>query len=137
MCRTSSIAEGIGLSSNYLQLMKRVGEFSKDHIYCHPRLEWYKKYGNLILQSIYEYLSQQYNGERTLTMLSTRLKRKSLLLGYFIEYLNQKVGKEEEGHLPLYSLAKEQDYKQACIDFIAGMTDGFAERCFQELVSFS
>ena len=137
VCRTSSIAEGIGLSANYLQLMKRVGEFSKDHIYCHPRLEWYKKYGNLILQSIYEYLLQQYSGERTLTVLSTRLKRKSLLLVYFIEYLNQKVGDEEAGHLPLYNLANEQDYKQACIDFIAGMTDGFAERCFQELVSFS
>ena len=137
VCNTSDSVEGIGLSKNHLALMKMVGNFSINHIYSHPRLECYKQYGKLILQSIYSHLVERYDGERTLQRLAGRTTRKSILLGYFIEYLNQKSGRDEQGHEPLYDLAKVDDYKQACIDYMAGMTDNFAERCFQEIISFS
>ena len=136
VCRTSSIAEGIGLSSNYLQLMRCVSEFSCSKIYRHPRLERYKQYGQLILESLYDFLVEQYAGERTLTLLANRMRDQSLLLGYFLRFLNQKTGTEEIGHQPIYDLTQEQSYKQACIDYIAGMTDNFAERCFKEIISF-
>ena len=136
-CHTSNIGEGIGLSKPYLDLMKCVGDFSKAEIYKHPRLECYKKYGRLILVSLNEFLMAQYNGSRTLITMPEQMKRRSLMIGYFIEFLNRKTDNEEKGHVPLYDLTREQDYKQACIDYIAGMTDNFAERCFQEIISFS
>ena len=64
------------------------------------------------------------------------MRDQSLLLGYFLRFLNQKTGTEEIGHQPIYDLTQEQSYKQACIDYIAGMTDNFAERCFKEIISF-
>jgi len=133
VCQTSTPEDGIGLAPEYLAFMKELADFSRCHIYSHPRLEVYKKYARLILSSIYEFLLEFYSGPETVSALSGRLPRPLYLTSYFVEYLNKKIGGPE----PLYDLRKESAYREACLDYLAGMTDNFAQRCFREIISFA
>ena len=41
------------------------------------------------------------------------------------------------GNTIIYHISNsEQDYRRACIDYIAGMTDTYAEKIFDELTTF-
>ena len=43
----------------------------------------------------------------------------------------------EYGNTVIYRIdTSEDDYKTACIDYIAGMTDTYAEKIFDELTTF-
>ncbi len=44
---------------------------------------------------------------------------------------------DEYGNKVIYRISdSEADYKKACIDYIAGMTDTYAEKIFGEMTTF-
>jgi dGTPase len=143
LCKSSSPKSGIRLSPERLELMKELRDFSDKEIYKHPRLGYYMKFSRLVLHSIFDVLSPCYDASNTLEAIDSNLKPYSELRDDFrdwtIKYTD--IGKEmktEKGYQNrvVYKMNKKENYLRSVLDFIAGMTDRYALRVFDELTRF-
>ena len=160
LCETSNPEQGLMLSPEYLELMRIIKDFNYQSIYKHKRLSYYKNYASLILESIYSVLQDCEAGANTMENILKLQEYYPQLGRYFLEWMLKysDVGRETLGTRTLrqywsttmiaplrrsqnqvvYFLRNDpEDYTLACIDFIAGMTDNFAERIFQEITAIS
>lgn len=148
ICRESTPEKGLVLSESHLKLMDDVMKFNYEYIYRSKRLEVYHAYARLILESIYGILKACYAGGNTLQELE-RLRQDYPTLGkHFLERMKKysdigrAVASRDKfgnafGNAVMYRIADdEKDYRLACIDYIAGMTDTYAEKIFDELTTF-
>ena len=147
ICKESTPEKGLILSKSHIALMNDVMQFNYDHIYQNPRLDIYHQYARLIIQSIYTTLYRCYCGEKTIAELE-KLKLFYPTLGsHMVDRMERysDVGRalaEERGESTdlankvIYHLANKKEYCLACIDYIAGMTDTYAEKIFDELTTF-
>lgn len=148
ICRESTPEKGLVLSASHLQLMDTVMKFNYRHIYRSKRLEIYHAYARLILESIYSLLKECYAGDGTLDNLRLLQHDYPTLGRHFLErmYKLSDVGRKtalhdkfgnDFGNAVLYRISStERDYRIACIDYIAGMTDTYAEKIFVEMTTF-
>jgi dGTPase len=143
LCKSSKPDDGIRFSSHYLDFINKLKEFNYKHIYLHPRLEPYKDFADLIINSLYKILVEIYRGKDTLNSINRYIRAYPKLMRTFREWLDKysnvnsrhKMGNRFENKV-LYKIENEKDYKQSIVDFIAGMTDSFATAAFHELISF-
>ena len=141
LCESSSPEIGITFSKKYVDLINQVKQFNSEEIYKHSRLEPFKNYAKLIINSIYNFLLDKYSGKNTLAKLNKHKAGFPLTIGYFIEWLDKYTLRSNSlskryANKVIYDLEDEQDYKQAIVDYISGMTDAFAIRAFNELINF-
>lgn len=147
ICEESDVHKGIVLSSAYIHLMDVIMEFNLEHIYRNSRLEVYHQYAHLIIQSIYHILQQCYDGAHTMQYVVALRQDYPMLGKYFGDWMEKysDIGRAYIGgaasraaydNRVIYKIEEcDRAYKQACIDFIAGMTDTFAEKIFTELIT--
>ena len=148
LCKESSPDKGLILSQNHLNLMHCVMKFNYQYIYHNKRLEVYHSYARLILESIYGILKECYAGEKTLDNIRLLQEDYPTLGKHFLERMRKfsdigrHIAKKDKfgnsfGNTIIYHISNsEQDYRRACIDYIAGMTDTYAEKIFDELTTF-
>jgi len=143
LCRLSNPQDGIRLSGEYLELMKAVKQFNYKNIYYHPRLKHYTKYAELVITSIFEILAGYYKGQDTLAQIAKDKEFYPVLVAHIEDWLikysdiNSETAKYKHcKNETLYKIEDQQDYHQAIIDFISGMTDHFAIKVFNEITSF-
>ena len=65
LCTSSTPESGITFSNDYYKFIKALSTFSYSKIYSHPRLDNFKKYARLVLESIFLALSEIYDGPNT------------------------------------------------------------------------
>ncbi len=141
LCQNSSPEAGIRFSEEYLHLINLIKKFNYENIYYHPRLAVFKKYAELIIQSIFDFLAGMYCGKKTINELKRQQASFPLLAGYFIDWLSkystyQYETKAKYANQIVYDITNEVEYKRAIVDYISGMTDSFAIKGFHELTSF-
>lgn len=148
LCAHSTPETGLQLSPDYGQLMNDIMQFNYKYIYHSKRLAVYRAYAKLIIESIYNTLKEGYDGTRTLARLQEMEEDYPTLGKHFQERLRKfsDIGraayKEDTfgnafGNHIMYCIEKGgHDYRLACIDYIAGMTDTYAEKIFDELTTF-
>lgn len=141
LCQSSNPREGIRFSEEYLNLINYIKKFNYDNIYNHPRLNVFKEYARLIIRSIYNFLADNYSGNKTVNKLKGLRENFPLLVGYFIEWLLKfstirNETKTKFANQVVYDIEKEIEYKRAIVDYISGMTDNFAIKAFNELTNF-
>lgn len=141
LCENSSPEKGITFSKKYVDLINEVKQFNYNEIYKHSRLDPFKNYAKLIINSIYDFLLDKYSGKNTLAKLKKQKAGFPLTIGYFIEWLEKYTLRTNSlrnkyANEVIYDLEDKQDYKQAIVDYISGMTDAFAIRAFNELINF-
>ncbi len=142
LVKCSCPSEGIRISSKYYGLVVALKEFSRVHIYDHYRLRAYQEYATLVIRTIYTHLAGEYVSVNIIGRLRERLRPYPLLTRHFTKWLltysserpNWGRFKRFDNRM-VYDLKRTEDYKQAIIDFISGMTDQFAIRVFTELTS--
>lgn len=145
LCNNSDPNEGIYLSDKYLNLMQEVVNFNYKYIYQSYRVENFKKYARLILETIIGTLENNYEGNKTLDKLEELQKRYpnlyetfySWLIKYSFNYDNSEKHEEKSKRFKnkkIYDLNKESDYYRAIIDYVSGMTDMFSIRIFNEIM---
>jgi dGTPase len=147
ICKESTPEKGLILSQSHLQLMDAVMQFNYRHIYKNPRLEVYHNYASLIIQSIYKTLYRCYKGKDTIRELE-KLKEYYPTLGSHMvarmkkysdvgrAYAAERGEDRDYGNKIIYHLEDKEEYCRACIDYIAGMTDTYAEKIFDEMTTF-
>jgi len=142
LCKSSHPDTGICFSEKYLELINNVKKFNYQNIYNHKRLRSYEKYAKLVIESIFETLSDLYDGPDTYVGLRNAGHSFPLLSTAFSQWLAKydmnpaSANAEKYGNIKLYDLHKPLDYTLAISDFVASMTDNFAIEIFNELSSF-
>ncbi len=140
---SSSPKLGIRFSKKRLELIKGLRELSRELIYEHHRLNQYKKFAKLVLESIFEELSSCYAGRDSLNKLEVHLNPYGLLKETFPRWITQytDINQHERAlkgyeNKVVYKMENEKDYYRAIIGYISGMTDNFALAVFDDLTRF-
>ena len=141
LCENSNIKNGIKLSDKNFEAMNTLKKFNYEYIYLSGRLKYYQNYAELIIESIYNLLKEFYDKRNSIEVLREHSHAYPLLIPNFIQWLLKfsLISEEDQGQFyncRIYDLTAEKDYLRAIVDFIAGMTDLFAKRAFDEIVSF-
>jgi len=144
LCYASTAEKGICFSEPAYALVNAILEYNYHNIYTHHRLEGYKKYGELIINQVYENLMEFYQEGDLQENLVFYEKHFPVTITSFKKWLNhysdEYSGNQRDPRLNnaiLYHIKEQtEDYKRAVIDFISGMTDIFIEKIYQELIRF-
>ncbi|MCK4661498.1 MAG: HD domain-containing protein [Bacteroidales bacterium] len=143
LCKTSFPDKGICFSDEYLNLINSIKAFNYKNIYNHPRLTYFHNYAELIINSIFEILSNIYNKEKTIDE-AKRLKDiypnlSATFTDWLITYAETDVQQRNlykfENEV-IYDLNKRDDYIKAIIHYISSMTDQYAISLFNEITKF-
>lgn len=141
ICKNSTLETGITLSQENLQMLNSIKKFNYKNIYFNEKLGASHRYFEMVIQEIYNLLKVAYNQEKTLEELEKLRKWYPELIEEFIDFLqnywdlNQK--RNKLNNKIIYQVAKEEkDYYRAIIDFISGMTDNYAIKIYNEMISF-
>lgn len=149
VCQNSSPEKGICLSDKFLSQLNTIKKFNYEKIYNNERFDAFKKYSELVLTQIFETLYKLYDGKHSFESLDTAKRYYPLLISSFEKWLAKYCVTDivPAGELRSEALNCENIkiygcietnliYAQAIIDFIAGMTDRFAVKLFNELISY-
>lgn len=149
ICENSSPEKGICLSPKFLGQLNEIKKFNYQHIYNNERLIPFVEYSELVIRQIFRVLRSTYKENDFWTAieakeryypklmrsfkkwLATYCDSKIIPLGDLREVAAQCVNRKIYG-----SVNTEEEYIQAIIDFISGMTDQFAVKIFNELISY-
>jgi len=140
LCENSSPDKGIVFSGKYLEFIDMVKDFNYKQIYAHKRLEKFKKYAELVINTIIETLEEFYDGENTLAHISDKQSIYPSLADSFCSWLRKySTGFEADGKMQnekIYNLQEYASFVQAIVDYISGMTDSYAIKIFNEIIRF-
>ncbi|MEG0051316.1 MAG: HD domain-containing protein [Terrisporobacter sp.] len=147
LIQNSSVENGICFSYEKQNFINTIKKFNYEKIYNSKQFDYYKKYAHLVINSIFQELYKYYYKENTIKKLQDNIDKKYRFLisdfkGWIIKYcdesiINIKDLKKTLNNKKIYGkLETEEIYKEAIIDFISGMTDAYAIKCFNELISF-
>ena len=146
LCENSSLSKGLCLSRDMSDQLDALKKFNYESIYHHERLQPYKAYSRLVIRQIFGILLKCYRGEATLWEMAGKDYYHRRLIKEFAGWLCRYCSKdiipdslaetvEPFLNRKIYgSLSDEKVYIQAAIDYIAGMTDVFAEETFHKLL---
>ncbi|MCQ2224315.1 MAG: HD domain-containing protein [Paludibacteraceae bacterium] len=148
LCNNSTPETGLNLSSQMSEHLNTIKKFNYDNIYSNPRLNPYKDYSALILNHIFDCLSNLYDKENTIdsVMKKNCIDRQFVyeFICYLAKYTDAQIFsgvhefddyEDKFANEKIYGdLSDQKKYIQAVVDFIAGMTDVYAVKSFDELL---
>ncbi len=149
VCKNSSPEKGICLSETFHEQLKEIKQFNIDFIYRNPRLNAFNKYARLVLEQIFLELLSAYDAENTVSRLRKKAEIYPELMGAFADWIS----KFCDNGLDMFSnvtektvkcrnrkiygsLETEEIYMGAIIDYISGMSDTYAIKVFNELITY-
>jgi dGTPase len=149
ICENSTPEKGICLSPRFLEQINSVKNLNYQHIYEHERLMPFKEYSQLVINQIFDVLMKTYDGKHSWSLIEEEKKYYPVLMNSFEKWLARYCYTEiiPKGDLLTIALdcenkkiyGKLQDqkiYASAVLDFISGMTDRFAIKVFNELLTY-
>lgn len=135
----SSVEEGLRFSEQTTHMLNDMKHFNYEKIYLNSKLDASHRYCHLILTEIFSTLRQAYQSNQTLEQLHLLEKDYPELVTPFVTWLERYLtdfGKKGYLNEKLFDLMKEQDYIQALLYYISGMTDSYAIQLYQSIISF-
>ena len=135
LIKNSDINKGIGFSKPVFDLMNDIKKYNYKNIY---KLQNAKKISqnqcDTIIYGIYNHYQKMYKGKDTISSLQNSQNPytknfKNWLIKYTDSSYRNKLLKNEI----IYDIAKPDDYKQAIVDYISGMTDKYAIKTYNSI----
>ena len=149
VCKNSTPQRGICLSSEYSNKLNIIKRFNTDRIYNNKKMKPFDDYAELVIFELYTALMDVYDGRTTLDRIRESASSYPILMGDFgsflVNYLTLSEAEIESAgferpelhNTALYEdLSNRRIYTIAVIDFIAGMTDQYAIKVFNELLRY-
>lgn len=150
ICENSSPEKGICLSERFLNQLDSIKKYNYLHIYGHKRFNAFKKYSELVINQLFDFLLECYDGKHSWISLEEYAKYYPNLINSFEDWLarycNTTIVPSNGGfkdisischNTKIYGdLQDEKIYIQAILDYLSGMTDRFAMKCFNELITY-
>lgn len=141
LCSYSSVENGLCFSEDCFQVLKLVKQFNYKNICNHPRIERFKKFATLIIETLFEQLTEYYPNVKEKINKDRILYPKLITTfeGWLIKYSDFNLAEKENRRCKnrlIYHLEDEQNYKNCVLDFLSGMSDTFAIDTFTEVITF-
>ncbi len=143
LCINSNPDKGLAFSSEYYDMMNKIKKFNYQKIYSNKRFKPFMKYAQLVLEAIFDFLYDYYDGKNTIKRLMKYTKFYPTLTVDFSDWLIKYSNIDIDLHnlrkyknQIIYDIENEVDYKQAIIDYISGMSDNYAIKTYSELIEF-
>ena len=141
VCKNSTPENGLCFSEECFKMLNTIKKFNYENIYKSNRVKKSIKYFELILNEIYDTLKSAYNGINTLESLEKMKLYYPNLITNFIDWINNywdlNMRKDNIiNNKVIYNIENEKDYYRAIIDYISGMTDNYAMKSYEEIISF-
>ena len=148
ICQNSSIEKGICLSDKMSDILNKIKEFNYEHIYANKRFETFKKYAEMIIKEIFNVLLDCYKDNEIFEELN---KKKLIYPNLIEEFTNYLIKYCDYSIIPrnymekaircknrkIYQQLQNKNlYIQSILDYISGMTDRYAVKVFNELISY-
>ncbi|MDR1747775.1 MAG: HD domain-containing protein [Spirochaetaceae bacterium] len=142
ICNNSTPETGLCFSENCFRFIRGIKKFNADHIYTYWKIEEFKKYTTLIINTIFESLlrtypevkkSRRYSGSEFFTRMDAAFRE------WLIKYTDFSPELKKEHNYAtevLFHIDDEGDYIRCIGTFISGMTDQFAIKTYEDLISF-
>lgn len=147
LCNNSTPDAGLRFSPQMYELICRIKNFNYRNIYNNQRLKPYQRYAELVITEVFNKLMSLYHAENTINYILHIEYDNKVFIREFAEWLPKYCDAQiaHTAHLKrdfqtlhnkkLYGMLEtEEIYRNAVIDYIAGMTDVFAIKAFEELL---
>ena len=139
ICENSSPDEGIRLSKTAVEMMDKIKSFNYKYIYGAKRMMPSNKYFELVINQIFDILINTYEEENTpnkiLEMSKYYPNLSNNFYNWIVKYWN--IGNRTGlNNKIIFDINKKEDYIQAIIYYISGMTDKFAIDMYNEIIHF-
>lgn len=149
ICKNSSLENGIYLSDKYYNQMQEIMNFNYEFIYENRRLRAFKDYSKMIIKNIFNILLEAFDFNHTWDKLNELKNESYTLVLSFSKWLARycdtnivpngelkKLSLQCENNKIYNKLENKEIYICAILDYISGMTDRFAIKIFNELLSY-
>lgn len=139
LCNNSNLEKGLTFSNKVYETMKLILEFNYKKIYKNSKIAPSIRYFKVVINELYYTLKNEFDGINTLKRLKKMKRYYPNLSLEFADWLSNYIETEDrENHKNkiVYDLNKIEDYENAIIDYISGMTDQYIISVYNEIVSF-
>jgi dGTPase len=149
VCRNSTPERGICLSDTFAEQLKAIKDFNYKYIYKNKRLDAFTAYSRVVVEQLFNALLDAYDCENTVSELNRRKEYYPMLMGEFAKWISKYclpsmnlfefVSENSTKCLneKIYgTLETREIYIRAIIDYISGMSDNFAIKAFNELITY-
>ena len=139
ICENSSPEDGIRLSKTAVEMMDKIKAFNYKYIYGAKRMMPSNKYFELVINQIFDILIDTYDEENTpnkiLEMSKYYPNLSNNFYNWIVKYWN--IGNRTGlNNKIIFDINKKEDYIQAIIYYISGMTDNYAIQMYQKMIRF-
>lgn len=146
LCEQSSPEKGLCFSPEYFNFIVALKQFNYSNIYNHWRLNEFRQYATDIIKTIYRTLmrTQPYaqNG-RIASCLRYYPEMEKTFEDWLIKYTNYKPRNQpDRKHIlrydtqTVFDVYDNDSFQKCIIEYISGMTDQYAIRLYEEVISF-
>ena len=141
LCENSSPEKGICFSDNAFSLMNKIKDFNYRNIYSCNKLKSSARYFDVVINEIYETLLSCYVNNDFLASAKNLEKYYPNLSKGFYDFLQLYCDAHNRDELKLRNkvLFKDEsinNFHQAILYYISGMTDHFAIKIYEEIIGF-
>lgn len=143
LCFNSSVEEGLKFSKEALNTMEQIKKFNYEKIYKNEKIQPTIRYFKVVMNEIFYTLKKEYNGLNTIKNVRRMKRYYPILSEEFSSWLelysnsnsNEKIDENRVNKI-VYDLNDINNYSRSIIDYMAGMTDNYIIRIYNEIVSF-
>ena len=137
----SSVEKGLCFSKEAVNMMDKIKAFNYKNIYLNERLKPANRYFEIVINELYDNLSKFYDGENTLQRLKESSNNYPKFINTFIHWIQNywnlmHSSKTKLKNKVVFDMSRKEDYNNAIIYYISGMTDKFAIDMYNEIISF-
>lgn len=148
VCAVSSPEKGICFSEKMGEMLTKIKAFNNENIYKNKRFAPFNRYAELVIGELFYTLYSCYDRGNPVRGLEKKKRAYPTLVSEFCDYLfkycdddfSREAGWKKQASYrneKVYgTLENRQIYARAVLDYIAGMTDRFAVKCFDELITY-
>lgn len=141
LCTNSSLENGLRFSDEAFSLMKKIKDFNYKYIYFSDRVKPSIKFFDIVINEIYSTLKKCFDGKNTLKNIQNLAVFYPKLSTGFYYFLENYCDFDNRESLKLqneitFDYTNKEDYCRSILSYIAGMTDNFAIKTYNEIIGF-
>ncbi|CCZ18380.1 putative deoxyguanosinetriphosphate triphosphohydrolase [Clostridium sp. CAG:780] len=144
LLKNSSIEKGLTFSDQGLNLINEIKKFNYEKIYKNEKIELGEEYFRIVINTIYNILKEVYDNkiDKIIENPKSKLYKEVVeefaywLQDFCFEYDSLNNSSRRLKNNKLYDLNKKEDYMQAIVEYISGMTDNKVINTYNKLISF-
>ena len=139
LCENSSYEKGLCFSKEIFDWINKLKKFNYKYIYMSPKVRKAIPYFELIINTIYETLIEDFDGKNTDNNLEKMSKQYPELIASFREWMARYWNLERQVNYKndvIFNMENKSDFSNAIIYYISGMTDNFAIETYNKIIRF-